>query len=48
MKIKINVVNDNEETSVKDEDYLEQAHTIGQPVHVGDVLLIKVRNKFFH
>ena len=48
MKIKINVVNDNEETSVQDEDYLgQQVHTIGQPVHVGDVLLIKVRNKLF-
>ena len=48
MKIKINVVNDNEETSVQDEDYLgQQVHTTGQPVHVGDVLLIKVRNKLF-
>ena len=48
MKIKINVVNDHEETSVQDEDYLgQQVHTIGQPVHVGDVLLIKVRNKLF-
>ena len=48
MKIKINVVNDNEETSVQDENYLgQQVHTIGQPVHVGDVLLIKVRNKLF-
>ena len=48
MKIKINVVNDNEETSVQDENYLgQQVHTIGQPVHVGDVLLIKVRDKLF-
>ena len=48
MKIKINVVNDHEETSVQDEDYLgQQVHAIGQPVHVGDVLLIKVRNKLF-
>ena len=48
MKIKINVVNDHEETSVQDEDYLgQQVHTIGQSVHVGDVLLIKVRNKLF-
>ena len=48
MKIKINVVNDNEETSVQDENYLgQQVHTTGQPVHVGDVLLIKVRNKLF-
>ena len=48
MKIKINVVNDHEETSIQDEDYLgQQVHTIGQPVHVGDVLLIKVRNKLF-
>ena len=48
MKIKINVVNGHEETSVQDENYLgQQVHTISQPVHVGDVLLIKVRNKLF-
>ena len=48
MKIKINVVNDNEETSIKDEEYLgQQVHTTGQPVHPGDVLLIKVKDKLF-
>ena len=48
MKIKINVINDAKESSVQDEDYLgQQVHTTGQPVHVGDVLLIKVRNKLF-
>ena len=47
MKIKINVVNDAKESSVQDEDYLEQAHTIGQPVHVGDVLLVKAKDKLF-
>ena len=47
MKIKINVVDDAKESSVQDEDYLEQAHTIGQPVHVGDVLLVKAKDKLF-
>ena len=38
MKIKINVVNDHEETSVQDADYLgQQVHAIGQPNHAGDV-----------
>ena len=64
MKIKINVVNDNEETSVKDNDlteyrnsikpdglmdpdYFKETQTVGNPVHVGDVLLIKVKDKLF-
>ena len=47
MKIKINVINDAKESSVQDEDYLGQAHTIGQPVHVGDVLLVKAKDKLF-
>ena len=47
MKIKINVINDAKESSVQDEDYLEQAHTIGQPVHVGDILLVKAKDKLF-
>ena len=47
MKIKINVIDDAKESSVQDEDYLEQAHTIGQPVHVGDVLLVKAKDKLF-
>ena len=47
MKMKINVVDDAKESSVQDEDYLEQAHTIGQPVHVGDVLLVKAKDKLF-
>ena len=47
MKIKINVIDDAKESSAQDEDYLEQAHTIGQPVHVGDVLLVKAKDKLF-
>ena len=47
MKIKINVIDDAKESSVQDEDYLEQAHTIGQPVHAGDVLLVKAKDKLF-
>ena len=64
MKIKINVVNDNEETSVQDNDlteyrnsikpdyvkhpyFFKETRTVGNPVHIGDVLLIKVRNKLF-
>ena len=64
MKIKINVVNDNEETSIKDNDLTEYRNsikpgsgkhpssfkkplTIGNPVHTGDVLLIKAKDKLF-
>ena len=65
MKIKINVVNDNEETSVKDNDLTEYRNSIkpdgmehldyfketrratGQPVHIGDVLLVKAKDKVF-
>lgn len=67
MKIKINVVNDNEETSVQDNDLTEyrnsikpdglidpddffkfkEPRVIGNPVHPGDVLLIKVKDKLF-
>ena len=47
MKIKINVVNDNEETSVQDEDFFKEKRVIGQPVHPGDVLLIKIKDKLF-
>lgn len=65
MKIKINVVNDNEETSIKDNDLTEyrnsikpntyagnpdifkEPRAIGQPVHPGDVLLVKVKDKLF-
>ncbi|MDY6142161.1 MAG: hypothetical protein SPI52_05530 [Bacilli bacterium] len=65
MKIKINVVNDNEETSVQDNDITEyrnsikpdtyagnpdifkEPRAIGQPVHPGDVLLVKVKDKLF-
>lgn len=64
MKIKINVVDDVKESSVKDNDlteyrnsikpdyvkrpyFFKETHIIGNPVHVGDVLLIKVKDKLF-
>lgn len=64
MKIKINVVNDNEETSVKDNDlteyrnsvkpdyiknpyFFKETHIVGNPPHIGDVLLIKVKDISF-